>query len=267
MIKGEIDRRTLEASLRKYAKKYGESTAQAVVRWGIQVARDLAFDTQVYGTRQTRQIQENAIFKDALNVFLVVDGITKITMRRRTTTSGKTVFSSNNRSKSVMITNGGKKFFVKEDKICTSESQFNFWIEMHRTRRAGSRTLKLDKFERLIVDRGNFAQWLKPRLAKAGMAKGGWIGAGRDLMRVQNGPDKANIGKNFLNYAQKHAYMGMATKPKPIGSPYTQMTNRVNHVGSDHVLNKGRIPKAQKFALRKTVKFYSKALKALDKKR
>ncbi len=247
MIKGEIDRKQLEASLRKYAKLFGETTAQAVMRWGIQCARDLAFETQAYGTKQTRLIQENAIWKDALNVFLVVDKLTMTT-------------------KSSKVTAGGKSYYVQQKNICNSESDFNWWIEVNRTRR-NRRTVKLQPMERKVVSRGNFEAWLKPRLQRAGMAKGAWIGAGRDLAAKQQGMDKASIGKNFLSYAQKHVRLGRATTPRPGGNPFTQMSNMAPHSRTEHVLRRSRIINAQKQALRKVVKFYKKALAALDKKK
>ena len=77
MIKAEIDQPKLERSLKRFAKQFGDTNAQAVIRWSVQVCRELAMETQVWGKVKTRKKQEGAMYKDALNVLLVVEKLEK----------------------------------------------------------------------------------------------------------------------------------------------------------------------------------------------
>lgn len=246
-MSGTINRRELEASLRKYAKQFGENNAQAIARWGIQTARELAFETQVWGRSKTKAKQEAAIMADAYQVFLVVDTL-------KTGATGAKVETN------------GKSYRVPLDQVCQSQSDFEAWMDYNRDGK-GKGTARLEPKDRKVITRGMFRKFLKIRLARAGMAKGAWLGTGLDLARVQTGANKITIGKNYLAYAQKHAGMGHSTIPKSGPNSSTRMTNRAAHSGLTYVLPKGKITRAQAFGLSKTVKFYRKSLAALDKKK
>ena len=107
---------------------------------------------------------------------------------------------------------------------------------------------------------------MKIRFRNAGMAKGGWIGAGRQSASYQTGGDKIAIGKNYMSWTQKHASKGSATKPANSFSPSSLLMNRTRHTASPHVLNPTRAKRAINWGLKKTVKWYSAAIRAQDKK-
>lgn len=247
MLKAEIDRPKLEKSLKKFAKKFGETNAQALVRWSVNACRELAFETQVWGKTQTRQKQEGAILADAYNVLLVVD-------------------QAKPAGRSFRVTNQGKTYSVAADKVLTSADDVNDWIEINRTRRR-ARTAVLPVTERKVVDAQIFKQAMRARFTRAGMAKGGWLGAGQQIASAQVGQDRINIGKNFLSYAQKHARFGDAKKPRAGFRPFCEITNRVAHSSDKNVLTAAAPARAFAWSLKKTVKWYSTALRKLDKEK
>jgi hypothetical protein len=246
VFKAEFNRPKLQASLKRYSKFFGDTTAQAVVRWGVQTCRDLAFETQVSGatkkkkgakegpTKWANGTQEGAMIKDAYNVLLIVE---EPTMR---------------------FGQRGNKKRLK------TPAQVNDWIEINRTRRR-ARTAKLPISGRKIVSEAIFKKAMMQRFKMAGMAKGGWLGAGMDLAKYQTGGFKISIGKNFMSWTQKHSHFGKATKPQEGWRPSSRITNAVNHTASPHVLQPARAKRAIDFALKKTVKWYSTALNEKNK--
>ena len=108
---------------------------------------------------------------------------------------------------------------------------------------------------------------IKMKLYMVGMAKGGWIGAGNAIARHQKGANRERIGKNFLGYAQKHARFGSAKKPSRRMKPYALMTNRVSHTSLPYVLSKTADEKAIRMGLQNTLKYYKRAVKAMERNR
>jgi hypothetical protein len=233
VIKAELDIPELQRSLRKFSKMFGETNAQAVVRWSVQTCRELAFETQVWGKKKTQGKQRGAIVKDAYNVVMVQ---AKIPKKRR------------------------------NKKIIRDAGELVDWINLNRVRR-GARTAKLPIHERKLCSRAVFNKAITIKTKRAGMAKGGFLGAGMDIARRQKGQDKINIGKNYFGYAHKHSHFGSATKPKA-GSkkPTSKITNRVSYTSDEYVIKKSAMKKAMKEGLKKTLEWYKSALRRQNKK-
>lgn len=261
MIKGKIDMRKLERSLKRLAKDMGETNAQAICRWGVQTAREMAVETQVWGksARDSQKIdgkgvgpklkQVGAIIGDAYNVLLVVDSLYK--------SRAKPGFYSKNK---------GEFRYFEPYRVLLNTDAVNRWIENNQTTRK-SRTRKLPWIKKKVCDKKSFNKVIRERSKAAGMAKGGWLGVGMEIAKYQRGANKINIGKNFLSYAQKHSRFGKATKPREGWNPSSRLTNSVRHSGTSYVLASGATDKAIAFGLRKTVSWYRAALKAIDKKK
>ncbi len=231
MFTAKIDRPKLEASLKRAAMAFGETSQQSVIRWGVSVCRDLAKQTQAWGDNaKARKTQEGAMIADAYNVILIVD---------------------------VMG--------AKNKRALRSPEEVGDWIELNRTRRR-ARTAHLNFADKKVTTRAIFDRAMKIRFKRVGMAKGGWLGAGMTLARAQSGQDRINIGKNFLSYAQKHASLGSA-KPATVGfSPVAELLNRSAHSASQYVLSDKAKKQAIEWGLKKTLTWYRKATKqALDK--
>ncbi len=249
MLKGQIDRPKLEASLRKFAKQFGDTNAQAVARWGVSTCRELAKQTQVWGDKATTetdaktgekskrgplQKQQGAIIKDALNV--------------------------------IRVTNDSYNPKAKKGNRLTSVEAVNDWIEVNRTRRR-ARTAKLSTFDKKDCPESIFNQAIKVRSKRAGTAKGGWLGAGMDIAKSQTGTDRINIGKNYLGYAQKHAKFGKAKMDHGLVKPFAELTNTSRHSSSDYVLKRSTFGTASTWGLKKTISWYKKTLKTQDSKK
>jgi hypothetical protein len=246
VFKADIDRPKLERSLKRFAKDFGETNAQALVRWSVNACRELAFETQVWGRSKTKGKQEGAILADSYNVLLVVDKLTPA-------------------GRSYRVQNQGKSYSVRADQVLTDAEAINDWIEVNRTRRRG-RTAKLPPTERMVCDAATHKKAMRVRYARAGMAKGGWIGAGQDIATAQKGQDRITIGKNYLSYAHKHAKFGSAKRPRGGWSPFAEITNRVAHSSNKNVLTSAAPARAFAWSLKKTVKWYATALRKQNQK-
>lgn len=230
MISANIDRAKLEQSLKDFAKDFGETNAQAIVRWSVNACRELAFETQVWGKTKTKAKQEGAIIADAYNVINIVERV------------------------------------GKNKKALHTPEEVNSWIEQNRTRRR-ARTAKLPISERRVCTRAIFNKAMRIRFQRAGMAKGGWLGAGQEIAKAQKGQDRINIGKNYLSYAQKHGHFGSAKKPMEGWSPFAEITNRVSYSGDKNVLTAAAPSRAFDWSLKKTIKWYRSALRAINQKK
>lgn len=228
MIKGEIDRPKLERSLKKLAKEFGDTNAQAVARWGVSTCRDLAVQTQIHGQSGTKKRQEQSIEAGARNVISVLAK--------------------------------GERWHKSKDKRLESPSDVIDWIEQHRTAKNG-RTRSLPKNEKNECRDVTFQAAMKIQRKLAGIAKGGWIGAGQDIAKRQTGTDRINIGKNFLSYAQKHAKLGHASLAKGLMKPTATINNAARHTTSKHVMRSSAVASASAWGLKKTLTWYRTALR------
>jgi hypothetical protein len=230
MITAKFDRPKLEKSLKRFAKDFGDTNAQAIARWGVQTCRELAGSTQVFGkTTQAKLKQWNSIEAGASTILSVVGS----TERRKARTF-RTV------------------------------AEVSEWIDRNRDKKG--RTRRVEVSERPFVTAELLDQTIRERRKLAGIAKGGWIGAGQDIARTQTGTDRIQIGKNFLGYAQKHSKFGSATKPKSGWKPTATLSNRARHSASKHVLRSFDGTLAVQWGLKKTISWYRSALRRQDKK-
>lgn len=237
MIHASIDRPKLEKSLKRFAKEFGDSTATAVARWGVQVCREMALETLPWKTKDSesaKKQQQNAIERDLGRVCNARDHVSKARKKG------------------------------DDDRLIKTPSEAISWMDENRIK--NNRTRKLTPEKRRDIPRSVFNATVRLLMKNAGIAKGGFIGAGMEIAKAQKGPDRINIGKNFLSYAQKHKSFGSATLPRPGFSPSSKLTNRSRHTGLPYVLKTSAPKKAIDMGLKKTVKWYEKALKAQDAK-
>jgi hypothetical protein len=226
VVRADVDIPKLMRSLKAGAKAFGESSQQALVRWSIQTCRELAVETQAWGRSKTKGKQEGAMFGDALNVIAVRSSGQRMTKSRALHTA----------------------------------AEVNEWIEINRTRRRG-RTAKLSRFEKKDVSEKVFRSAMRERYKRAGMAKGGWIGAGQVIARRQTGQERINIGRNFLGYTHKHSANGSARLSLNPFKPLSFLTNKASHVSSSHVLRPMAYQQSAIKALRPTINWYRKSLR------
>lgn len=224
----------LERSLKRFASDFGDTNAQAVVRWSVQTCRELAFETQPFGKRNPRKTQELSIVADAYRVVFTYRG---------------------------SLTSAQKK----SRRAITSADQLLGWMDTNRGK--NNRTRNLPKGERKICSLATLRKAVRIRMKNAGIAKGGFIGAGKAIARAQTGDGKISIGRNLFGYAQKHTSFGDATRPRSGFNPSATLKNKASHTAKEYVISKGKIDKAVSFGLSKTVKWYAKTLRSLDRKK
>lgn len=225
MITASIDRPRLERSLKRFAKDFGDTTAQAICRWGVQTCRELAGSTQAFGkSSEAKKKQWNSIEAGMNSVLSIVP-----------------------------------KSERRSSRLMSSPSEVHAWIDSQQNSKG--RTKKLPIEQRAFVTADLFQNVLKERQKLAGMAKGGWLGAGQQIATAQRGTDRINIGKNFLGYAQKHGRFGSARKPVAGWKPTAEITNRVRHSADSGVLSPAQSKQAIEWGLKKTITWYRAALR------
>lgn len=229
-VTAKIDRPKLEKALKKYAKQFGDTSAQAVIRWSVQTCREMAFETQPWGRKGTRKTQQTAMERDLGRVVAVVE-------------------------------NPPKK---QGDNYVRDPAEAIAWMNENRIRNNRTRKLPIERRKKctLVV----FKKTISVLMQNAGIAKGGFIGAGNEIAEAQRGNEKVTIGKGFFSYARKHSKFGSAQKPRTGFRPQATINNKARHTGIEYVLKKTAIRKAVDFGLKKTVKWYQKTLNAIDKK-
>jgi hypothetical protein len=227
--KASLDMRKLDKSIRKYATKFGDSTAQATVRWAVSTARELAKYSQPFGS--SRKANLGAIRKDALSSVILEDGKTP---------KGKMALKT------------------PEEMIA--------WMDRNRINK-GKRIPKMDIRLRRRASLRVFNKAVSIKMQRAGMAKGAWIGAGNRIAAAQKGSGRVTIGSNFMKYAQKHAGLGSAKRPIPGFKPFSQITNSTRYSSDPYVLRKSQIQSALNDGKRKTLNWYRYALRLIDKQK
>lgn len=241
MITAEFDMAKLRRSISKAAKKFGETNRDAIARWGVQTCRELATTTQAFGKAGTKKKQQDAIEAGAKAVVWPV----KITGAAR----GSTRFEYQ-----------GTVHYWPNSRVLRDPAAVNDWIEKHRTAK-NKRTPKqaLPFHELAICDERVFRAAMKIRFARAGEAKGAWLGAGMEIAKRQRGTQRINIGKNFLGYAQRHSGKGTASVSGNPFKTFGTLTNNAAHSASSYVLSESNKSKAIAFGARKTIQWYKKA--------
>lgn len=236
MIKISVDEKQLRKSLQKASKEFGDTTQQAVARLSVQLARDLAYSTQDFG--QKKDQQQAAIEAGMKAVVMPLKRVRK---------KGRTV---------VGTLPNGKRITWPNSRFLDSVNDVNKWIDSLRTRRRGRTPSGLPFTKRAATTPTTFRKVLTMRKKKAGIAKGGWIGAGKAASKFQRGGKALRVGKNFISYAHKHSNFGRAKR----GRDTITLQNKSSHSKSPYVLSLSQIRKDMRFASQKTLEFYENAL-------
>lgn len=233
-ITGVIDRPKLEASLRKFAKRFGDTTQQAIARWGVSSCREAAKQTQIWGdkSKDSKDRQIKAMTAGAHQCLTVVPA--------------------------------GERPRKGRGNMVKSAEEANKWINENRGKDGRVKKMTPDRRKEIMQD--VFDDTIKLRAKLAGIAKGAWLGAGMDIAKRQRGTDRINIGKNYLGYAQKHAHFGSSKLEKSIFKPFATLSNRARHSASSNVVKKSSIKTAMDWGLKKTVTWYRRAIKAQESK-
>lgn len=245
----EFDRKKLEESLQKASARFGDSTKQAVARWGVQSARQLAIVTQAFGQSGTKKIQVNAIWSSWIKCIEIVQPAYFAAIK-----SGK-VRRRQNKS--------GTWEAIDMSMVTEDPSEIDAYVQSQRDSRG---RIQSDRGRKIITTKKAMKAAIKKRLQNVGMAKGGFLGAGKEIASKQTGTQRINIGKNFMGYAQKHGSLGHARLTGAAINSEAVLDNNARHTSQKNVLKPNHADQAIDDALKKTIRWYQKAAKlALDK--
>ncbi|MGA0846890.1 MAG: hypothetical protein ACO3RV_10130 [Luteolibacter sp.] len=157
-----------------------------------------------------------------------------------------------------------RAFNRAKGKKLNSPDEISQWVDEHRTGSRGH--ARLNGGKKAICKQSDFRKALTARKTRAGMAKGAWLGAGKEIAKRQRGSDRLTIGKGFLSWTQKHTHRGAARASMMAFRAAADLINKARHSASDYVIKDSHKRKAVEWGGRKTLKWYQHAAKkALDK--
>lgn len=242
MLKVSIDEKRLRRSLEKAAADFGDTTAQGVSRLAVQFAREQATSSQAFGAGQDAKKQQHNAIEAGVNQ--VVMKLTRPRVR------GGFVQGT---------TRNGSRIRLPLHRWITSAGELDDWVEQNRTRRRG-RTASVPANKMPAAPAKVIRSVVTARKRKAGIAKGGWLGAGREAAKFQRGGKRLTIGKNVISWAQRHSGFGSARRGGTSFNPHISLHNKARHSSSPHVMPSGHTAKNMTWAARKTLRWYERAL-------
>ena len=229
-LTGKMDLAKLTAGLEKYANQVGETGKDATARWSVQLCRELARQTQVFGVDRVKSYerQVNTIYKDFLNVVIVVP-------------NGRPT---------------NKRYLA-------STVDLIGWVKSNR--RKGNRTNKLSYPDKKLCTQTTLNRAVEYELLKIGMAKGGWLGAGMFLAAEQTGLDRIGIGKSYIPWAYRNTQHGRGHMDKQPHHPTATLENQAAYTASSYVLTESHIDRAITWAGKNILTAYNKRIERLGK--
>tara|TARA_R100000808_G_scaffold25077_1_gene61409 strand:+ start:5214 stop:5957 length:744 start_codon:yes stop_codon:yes gene_type:complete len=232
--------------LQRLAKKFRDDASQATARLAVATGKELAIVTEFRGKgRQSKATTTENLEKSAARVCYTVKGDFMQKLRR-----------------------AGTRARVKYDtwqavrpgQLVSDPGAINKHIDKMRDGKANTRK-KIPWPDMIICTESAFKRAMTQRRKRVGIHKGGWLGAGVEAARLQVGPDRAKIGKNQMNWAQKHLGMGSARWAE--NKKQVVMSNQA--VAAQKNLARGKEQEAYERAWKNTVNWYKKAIKRREK--
>ncbi len=232
--------------LQRLARKFREDANQANARLAVSTGKELAIVTEFRGkTSKSKKTTTQNLENSAKRVCYVVKGEFMQKLRR-------------------LGTRARVKYDtwrpVKPGQLVTDPGAINRHIDKMRDRKKNT-PKKLPWDDLIIVSESAFKRAMTARRKRVGIHKGGWLGAGVSAARLQTGSERAKIGKNQMNWAQKHLHMGSAFWGA--GRQYIVLQNRA--IAAERNLARGKEQLAYERAWTNTTNWYKKALKRREK--
>ena len=236
-LTGKIDPK----SFKKFRKRFGDSSNEALLRAGVFAAREAAMMTRPPG--KSRKQITGAIEAGALAVCSPVK---------------PGVFAKIVKTGKIRRGRGGRFIKIPSSQILAGVTQIEKWIESHRGEEGRTKDLPLEK--KGACKTTDYRKALAARKRTAGRVKGAWLGAGIEVSRKGGG----RIGKSFMGWAQKHSEEGaMRYRPRILGKSSLILLNRVPYSPALFSRSAGR--EAGRKAWKKTLAWYKKAVRKATK--
>jgi len=264
MINATIDTKKLAYSVKYWSKEFGETNEVALAKLSAEVCRALAAKSQPYGTgMKARNKIVAAIAKDVRKSVRTVDNdyFNKLLSRERRSVKWR-----------------GQWVQIPVDRLILHPSRLDSHVESLRKSTNGKVDgRQITKGNLLVAPEDVVRQVIEARAEKAGIAKGAWILAGRELTEMaRRGPATAaamkrqGIGPRYMGWAQKAAResgtRGFATMIKNLWSPKMDIKNKARHSGKPRILGSKQVKQAITNGFRKMIRNYEQAFHAMDKR-
>ena len=232
-----------KASMRKFQKKFGDTSNQALLRLAASTSRECALLT--HPMENARKVQINAIEKGA---------------RKNIAVLPPKLFNdiSKKPKPAYRFSRGGAGDVwskLTPNRILKSDREIFDFIE--KTRKPNGRAGWLPYTEKAICKKPDFKKAIVRRRKLAGVTKGSWLGGGRDLSKKVKGGDKPRIAKNFLPFAQKHIDLGSGKyRGKNLGKSEASLISEAPATKDQRIFPKKHAKDAVERAWKKTYRWY-----------
>ncbi len=232
-----------KASMRKFQKKFGDTSNQALLRLAVSTGRECALLT--HPMKNGKAVQMDAIQKGARKNIAVLPP----KLFNQITKKPNPAFRFSRGAAGVVWSK------LTEDRILRSDREIYDFIE--QTRKPNGRAGWLPYTEKAICKKGDFNKAMVRRRKLAGVTKGSWLGGHQELSKKIRGGDKPRLGKNFMNYAQKHMDKGTGKyRGKKLGKSEAHLISEAPATKDQRIFPKKNAKDAVERAWKKTYRWY-----------
>jgi len=265
MIDAKIDTVKLGRSVKYWSKDFGETNEVALAKLSAEVCRALAAKSQPYGTgKAAREKIVKAIAKDVRKSVRTVpnDYFNDLLARRKRSVKWR-----------------GRFVQIPTDRLIMYPARLNRHVEsLRRTKNGKVDARQISAATLLVAPEDVVREVVAERSKKAGIAKGAWILAGRELTEMaRRGPATAaamkrqGIGRGYMRWAQnaakKSGTRGFASMIKNLWNPQMKLINKAVHSSKPRILGEREIKRAIANGFRKMIRNYEQAFHAMDKRK
>ena len=229
-----------EKKMKRFSKSFGDTTNQALLRLAISTSKNCAFFTNPRGKGKKEIV--NAINKGAL---LNITPLAAKEFNRHAKSSNPALFAN------------GRWYKMNQGQILRSEGDVWDFIEKSREGSKRGRPKGLHYSRKAVCRKKDMDAVLKRRRKLAGITKGSWLGAFKALSIKVRGGDKPRLGKNYMNWAQKHMDMGRGKwQPKRLGKSEADLISNAPATKDKRIFSNEDARDAMKSAWRNTLSWY-----------
>ena len=232
--KAELSKRSMD----KFRKQFGDTTNQALLRLAVSAGRECALLTQPYGSSK-KKIQDSIKHGAEANIAAIP----------------ATLFNRIEKSRNPAFKFSRGWVHLNNGQILKSGSEI--WDFIEDNRMPNGRVKWLPHRQKAIARKDDFKDVMVRRRKLAGVTKGSWLGAHQALAKKIRGSDKPRLGKNFMNWAQKHMDKGDGEfRGKRLGKSEARLVSDAPATKDKRIFSKDDAKKAVKRAWKKTLGWY-----------
>jgi len=230
-------------TMERLARKFREDASQATARLAVATGKNLANKTEPWGlTSKAKKIINEKMERAARRVCYVVKDARYLKKLEALGPRARIKFRNWEAVSASQIMRDPKAINAHIDKLRGGRANPPRWIPWSDV---------------VLCSETVFARVMTARRKRAGIHKGGWLGAGIESAGMQGGPARAKIGKNVAFWAQKHTRMGNARRSGD--RRYITLVNKA--VAAERLLGTAGMAMAFDAAERDTISWYQKQIR------